>query len=349
MLVAKLSEYGKKIQECFSEVDTEKVQQAAELLLATRKRGSTLYVIGNGGSAATASHMAIDFEKEAGMRVVSLTNVPNITAWANDVGYEVVFTEQLRRHLRPADVVIAITASGNSPNILHAVEFARQRGAKTIGFVGFGGGKLKDMVDVAITVSSRNYGVVEDFHLSLDHILSQHLKDKVDVQETGKPSAGWMGVDFDGTLVTSVTKQWDGPFGTPIAPMVERVKEWLAQGIGVRIFTARVSPKHKDGSWQDGAALDAMKKRIGDWCEEHLGQRLESTCEKDHSIIQLWDDKAVQVSRDTGKQVGHTAPRTPRVRSTEPPVRCRACGTFLVEGTCLLCKSWKKDDDGLNR
>ena len=258
-------------------------------------------MIGNGGSAATAAHMAIDFEKFTEMRVVSLTNVPNITAWGNDVGYDAVFSEQLKRQLRPGDAVIAITASGNSPNILRAVELARERGVSTIGFIGFGGGKLKDMVDVALTVSSRNYGVVEDFHLSLNHVLSQHLNDHEEALPS--PPTGWIGVDFDGTLATAVTKQWDGPFGEPIMLMVARVRGWLAQGIEVRIFTARVSPKHKDGSWQDPLGIARIKKRIGDWCEEHVGQRLESTCEKDHNVIQLWDDKAVQVVRDAGVRV----------------------------------------------
>ena len=114
---------------------------------------------------------------------------------------------------------------------------------------------------------------------------------------------GWIGVDFDGTLAVSVTKQWDGPLGPPIPLMVTRVKEWLAQEIEVRIFTARVSPRHKDGSLQDITALLLIKERIADWCEEHVGQRLECTCEKDHNIIQLWDDKAVQVVRDTGEKV----------------------------------------------
>jgi D-sedoheptulose 7-phosphate isomerase len=190
MLAAKLSEYSKNIQECFNEVDVEKVQRAAERLLAIRKCDGTLFIIGNGGSAATASHMAVDFEKVAGMRVVSLTNVPNITAWGNDVDYESVFSEQLKRQLgrqgQPADILIAISASGNSPNILHAAEYARGRSIYTIGFIGFGGGKLKEMVDIALIISSRNYGVVEDFHLSLNHILSQYLKDAIN--ESVSPS-----------------------------------------------------------------------------------------------------------------------------------------------------------------
>ncbi len=115
---------------------------------------------------------------------------------------------------------------------------------------------------------------------------------------------GWMGVDLDGTLAVSGTKVFDGPIGAPIPPIVERVKGWLAKGIEVRIFTARVSPRNKEGLLQDKDALAAVRKRIGDWCEQHIGQRLECTCEKDHNIIQLWDDRAVQVLRDTGEVIG---------------------------------------------
>jgi hypothetical protein len=113
----------------------------------------------------------------------------------------------------------------------------------------------------------------------------------------------WIGVDFDGTLAVSGTKVFDGHLGPPILLMVARVKAWLAQGIEVRIFTARVSPRNKEGFPQDVEALALVRNRIGDWCEEHIGQRLECTCEKDHNIIQLWDDKAVQVIRDTGRVV----------------------------------------------
>jgi hypothetical protein len=118
--------------------------------------------------------------------------------------------------------------------------------------------------------------------------------------------SGWMGVDFDGTLAVSGTKRFDGPLGKPIPAMVARVKEWIAQGIEVRIFTARVSPLDKDGSVQDNAALASVRERLADWSEEHVGKRLESTCEKDHNIILLWDDKAIQVIRDTGKTLEET-------------------------------------------
>jgi D-sedoheptulose 7-phosphate isomerase len=146
-------------------------------------RRSKIFIIGNGGSASTASHMAVDLAKGTqvkgypSLRVISLTdNVGMITAWANDLAYEEVFTEQLKNLLSYKDVLIAISASGNSPNILSAVRYAKSRGAATVGFIGFGGGKLKDLVDVDITVSSHNYGVVEDFHLTLNHIISQFIK-----------------------------------------------------------------------------------------------------------------------------------------------------------------------------
>jgi hypothetical protein len=112
-----------------------------------------------------------------------------------------------------------------------------------------------------------------------------------------------MGVDFDGTLAMSGAKVFDGPMGAPIPKMVNRVKAWLEAGIEVRIFTARVSPKNKDGSITSAEQLDAVRKRIADWTEEHIGKRLEATCEKDHNILQLWDDRAVQVIRDTGEVV----------------------------------------------
>lgn len=113
--------------------------------------------------------------------------------------------------------------------------------------------------------------------------------------------SGWIGVDFDGTLAVHVSSQWDGPLGLPIPLMVQRVRGWLAQGIEVRIFTARVSPRSKEGALQCAVALASVRERIADWCDRNLGQRLECTCEKDHNVLQLWDDKAVRIIRDTGE------------------------------------------------
>ena len=168
---------------CFQELDMEKLERVLQLLASARDQGRRVFVLGNGGSAATAIHMVCDQSKgtiragERRLRVISLAdNMAVMTAWANDTSYEMVFCEQLANLLDPGDVVIALSASGNSPNVLRAVEYANQHGATTIGFLGFGGGKLKEMVQVDITVSCRDYGVVEDVHLSLNHILSQCLK-----------------------------------------------------------------------------------------------------------------------------------------------------------------------------
>lgn len=180
MLPTNIIAYRKELSRCFDELDQEKLQRVLIYLMTRR---SKIFIIGNGGSASTASHMAVDLAKGTqvkgypSLRVISLTdNVGMITAWANDLAYEEVFTEQLKNLLSYKDVLIAISASGNSPNILSAVRYAKSRGAATVGFIGFGGGKLKDLVDVDITVSSHNYGVVEDFHLTLNHIISQFIK-----------------------------------------------------------------------------------------------------------------------------------------------------------------------------
>ena len=146
-----------------------------------------VYVIGNGGSAATASHMACDLAKNVyppastatvrRFRVTSLTdNVALITALANDCGYERVFSEQLNNLLQKDDLLIAVSASGNSPNILAAIELARARGAKTAALLGFGGGRARDMVDVALVVTSSDYGHVEDLHIVLNHLVAAWMR-----------------------------------------------------------------------------------------------------------------------------------------------------------------------------
>jgi|SRR5271157_1323417 len=180
MLPTNIAAYRKELNQCFDELDQAKLER---VLVQLMRRESKIYIIGNGGSASTASHMAVDLAKGSqvedypSLRAISLTdNVGMITAWANDLTYEEVFTEQLKNLLTHKDVVIGISASGNSPNILSAIRYAKKRGAMTIGFAGFGGGRLKDLADIDITVSSHNYGVIEDFHLSLNHIISQFIK-----------------------------------------------------------------------------------------------------------------------------------------------------------------------------
>ena len=140
----------------------------------------------DGGSAATASHYALGFAKQSAvagkprLKARSLAdNVGLITAWGNDADYSAVFLEQLKDQLEPGDVVIGISISGNSPNVLRAVEYARGEGAMTIALTGFGGGELKQLADECITLTSRDYGQVEDAHLTLTCILSDILKKKI--------------------------------------------------------------------------------------------------------------------------------------------------------------------------
>jgi D-sedoheptulose 7-phosphate isomerase len=168
----------------------EAVDQVLHVLEEAYQRRSQVFVIGNGGSAATASHMMNDLCKGTighkgdatwpRFRVVALTdNVALMTAWANDTDYNHIFSEPLRTLAQPGDVLVAISASGNSPNIIAAVEAAKQMGVKIVGLAGFGGGRLAQLADVAFVVASDEYGPVEDVHMILDHIITGYLYEKL--------------------------------------------------------------------------------------------------------------------------------------------------------------------------
>lgn len=180
-------EYFNILKKTIDEIPMEKVEQIVKMILDAYQNNKYVFIMGNGGSASTASHFACDLGKgticegKRRFRVVCLNdNIPLITALSNDFGYERVFVEQLINLVNPEDLVICITASGNSPNILKAVEYAKKQGAKAIGLIGFGGGKLKKMVDGHITISNTNYGQVEDVHLILSHAISQYFKEIIE-------------------------------------------------------------------------------------------------------------------------------------------------------------------------
>jgi len=178
-MIKLIETYKRELHNCLEQVHSQDVKEVADIILDAYKRGGQIFIMGNGGSATTASHFARDLSwgtAVAGkprLQAISLTdNIATITALANDFDYSCIFKEQLAGHLSKGDVVIGISASGNSPNVLEAIEFARSEGALTVGFIGFGGGKLKRMVDKAIVLSAQAYGPVEDIHLSLAHIIS---------------------------------------------------------------------------------------------------------------------------------------------------------------------------------
>ena len=165
----------------------EEIIQAIEQAQNERRQ---VFVIGNGGSAATASHMMNDLCKGTlghkgdapwpRLRVIALTdNVSLMTAWANDTDYDRIFSEPLKNLAQRGDLLIAISASGNSPNIIAAVEAAKHLGVKVIGLAGFGGGKLSKLADVSFVVASDEYGPVEDAHMILDHIITGYLYEKL--------------------------------------------------------------------------------------------------------------------------------------------------------------------------
>ena len=162
---------------CYLKKDISKIEDIANLIIAQSLLGAKVYIIGNGGSASTASHFAQGL-CDAGIFAFSLADNTSVTtALANDLGYENIFSNQLKNILSPDDVVIGISGSGNSPNIVKAIELANKMGCITICLLGFDGGKLKDIAQKFIHVKDDNYGRIEDVHLSLAHIISLYIKD----------------------------------------------------------------------------------------------------------------------------------------------------------------------------
>jgi D-sedoheptulose 7-phosphate isomerase len=182
--VAYAKSYLDYLASCFEALDCDAIASFVGLLLTARDTGNAVFFIGNGGSAATASHFANDISigtrtgDEKPFRAISLTdNVAVMTALANDEGYDRMFVDQLKVQMRDGDALVAISASGNSPNVIAAVEYAKSRGAQVIGLTGFDGGKLKDLSDIKLHVPTAKgeYGPVEDIHMIFDHLVGSYL------------------------------------------------------------------------------------------------------------------------------------------------------------------------------
>lgn len=170
-------QYFEELQRVVADLPHDTIGQIAEELLKATQSGRMVYLFGNGGSASLASHFACDLGKGTSycnggkrFRVLALTdNIPTMTAWANDSSYEDIFAEQLRNFVQPLDVAFAISGSGNSKNVLNALQVAREAGAITIGVTGFAGGKMRSLCDICAVVPSDNMQIIEDLHLSMAH------------------------------------------------------------------------------------------------------------------------------------------------------------------------------------
>lgn len=186
--------YNDYLHQLLQKMDTQALQALATGFLSARDNNNTIYFVGNGGSAATASHFAQDLatvgRKTGGksFRTLSLTdNNSYITAIGNDLGYDQVFTEQMRHLFQSGDILVAISASGNSPNVLAAVELANKLGGTSFALTGFDGGKLATIANHVVLVATQKgeYGPVEDAHMIIDHVLTSYLQAKIRATTVG--------------------------------------------------------------------------------------------------------------------------------------------------------------------
>lgn len=175
---AEIEKYINNEVKLLENADAASIEKIIRVLLEAYEREGTIYVFGNGGSAATASHMANDFNKgiseytEKKFRVCCLNdNMATVLAIANDIGYGDIFSFQLKNKVRSGDVVIGISGSGNSQNVINALRYAKEKGAFTVGLVGFDGGEVYKIVDAAFYVPIRNMQIVEDMHMILNHMM----------------------------------------------------------------------------------------------------------------------------------------------------------------------------------
>lgn len=181
--------YLERLAKILPLMSSEALGRTVSLLLQARRNGKRVYVMGNGGSATTASHFVCDLMKtaqvagSAPLRAFALTdNTPLLTAWANDSDFSRVFAEQVLALVERGDVVIAITASGNSPNVVAGLIAAAGKGASTVGLLGFDGGACKELVDVALHVPCEHYGLAEDTHSAITHAITAAVKQAVEAE-----------------------------------------------------------------------------------------------------------------------------------------------------------------------
>lgn len=178
-----INQYIEQVRDTLSGLDVDEIERIVDILQEARVGRRRVFIFGNGGSAATASHFACDLNKGAicsgqpRFRAIALTDcLPLLSAWANDASYGDIFAQQLENHLEPGDIVIGISGSGNSMNVVNALKLANLMGATTIAFTGFDGGKVKDIAHLCLIVHSNSMEQVEDIHLLLEHSITTCLR-----------------------------------------------------------------------------------------------------------------------------------------------------------------------------
>lgn len=174
---ADIAAYLSRLQETINRLDREEINTFINALLDARDNDRQIFIMGNGGSAATASHFCCDFNKGSSygyskrFKFICLNdNVPGMMAYANDVSYDDIFVEQLKNFFNPGDYVIGISGSGNSRNVLKAVEYAAENGGVTIGLTGFNGGRLKQICRYSVNMNVDDMQISEDLHMMMDHL-----------------------------------------------------------------------------------------------------------------------------------------------------------------------------------
>jgi len=183
---ASINSYFTELEQMLRDISQAHLQDILSLLEETYRNGHRIFIMGNGGSAATASHFALDLAKNTIMpgaprlKAISLTDhVPLITAWSNDTAYEHIFEEQLANMIEPGDLVIGISTSGNSPNVINALKLAKKSWAATVGLLGAEGGRIKNIVDSYVLAPGQNIEQEEDAHMILTHIITRHMREVV--------------------------------------------------------------------------------------------------------------------------------------------------------------------------
>jgi D-sedoheptulose 7-phosphate isomerase len=175
--------YLGQLRDTIDTLPRDRLAAMGEMLFRAYRNEKQVFTVGNGGSASTASHMAADLGKNTigpnmrRFRILSLNdNAAIVTALANDIGYEHIFSEQLVNLIQPGDLLVAISGSGNSPNVVRAMTYAREQCAEVVAVLGFDGGRAAALADLAVIVPSDHYGIVEDVHLIINHILVDYFK-----------------------------------------------------------------------------------------------------------------------------------------------------------------------------